>query len=194
MKALLILNVVGPTAGPPLYRVVRAGWSDPLDATFSQTARDRRWNTVDFPALYCCRSLEVARAVTRDLLGFAGVELADLQPAFRPRLVEISWSGEVVDVATASGVAAAGFPASYPEGVDRSATRRAAILWHRQGREGVASRSASLLRLGGSGGMTWSGPSERWSEVALFVENCRTPPVLLGHRDDARWLFVPAEV
>jgi hypothetical protein len=169
---------------------VRAGWSDPLDATWSQTARDRRWNTIDFPALYCCLSLDVARAVTRDLLGFAGVEIADLQPAYRPRLVEISWSGEVVDVATAPGVAAAGFPESYPEGVDRSATRRAAVVWHRQKREGVACRSASLLRLGGSGGVSWSGPPERFCEAALFVDNCRTAPVLLGHRDDASWLVV----
>jgi RES domain-containing protein len=181
MKPLRTLTL----AGPALYRVVRAGWSDPLDATWSQTARDRRWNTADFPALYCCLSLDVARAVTRDLLGFSGIELADLQPAYRPRLVEIAWSGEVVDVATAPGVAAAGFPESYPAGVDRGATRRVAVLWHRQKREGVAGRSASLQRLGFS---SWNGPPEAWSEVALFVENCRTPPVRLGHRDDAGWL------
>jgi hypothetical protein len=172
-------------AGQPLYRVVRAGWFDPLDATWSQTMGDRCWNTVDFPALYCCLSLDVARAVTRDLLGWSGVELADLQPAYRPRLVEIGWSGEVVDVATAPGVAAVGFPASYPEGVERSTTRQAAVRWQRQGREGVACRSASLRRLGLT---EWSGPPERWSEAALFVETCRTPPSLLRHRDDAEWL------
>jgi RES domain-containing protein len=186
LKALRTLSL----SGQALYRVVRAGWSDPLDATFSQTARDRRWNTPDFPALYCCLSLDVARAVTRDLLGFAGIEIADLQPAFRPRLVEIGWSGEVVDMATAPGVAAAGFPESYPAGVDRSATRRAAVLWHRQKREGVAGRSASLLRLGFS---AWNGAPERWSEAALFVESCHTPPVRLGHRDDAGWLSVQPE-
>jgi RES domain-containing protein len=189
MKTLRTLAL----AGPPLYRVVRAGWSDPLDATWSQTAGDRRWNTADFPALYCCLSLDVARAVTRDLLGFSGIELGDLQPAYRPRLVEVGWSGELVDVATAPGVAAAGFPASYPEGVDRSATRRAAVAWHRQGREGVACRSASLLRLGFPGGEAWSGPPERWSEAALFVERCRTPPVRLGHRDEGTWMVVKSE-
>lgn len=181
MRALRTLAL----AGQALYRVVRAGWSDPLDATWSQTAGDRRWNTADFPALYCCLSLEVARAITRDLLGLAGVELDDLQPDYRPRLVEVGWSGELVDVATSLGVAAAGIPESYPEGVDRSATRRAAVGWHRQGREGVACRSASLLRLGLT---VWSGPAEGWSEAALFVENCRTPPVRLGHRDDGGWL------
>ncbi|HEV7519020.1 MAG TPA: RES domain-containing protein [Thermoanaerobaculia bacterium] len=172
-------------AGQVLYRVVRAGWSDPLEATWSQTARDRRWNTIDFPALYCCLSLDVARAITRDLLGLAGVELDDLQPAYRPRLVEIGWSGELVDVATAPGVAAAGFPGSYPEGVHRSDTRRAALRWYRQEREGVACRSASLHRLGLA---KWTGAPERWSEAALFVDHCRTPPVRLGHHDDGGWL------
>jgi RES domain-containing protein len=180
MKAPLLTAVAGP-----LYRVVRAGWSDPLDATWSQTAGDRRWNTADFPALYCCRSLPVARAVTRDLLGLAGIEIDDLQPAYRPRLVEIGWEGELVDVATAPGVAAAGFPDAYPEGVDRAATRRAAVRWHRQGREGVACRSASLERLGFH---DWTGPAERFSEAALFVETCRTPPRRVGHRDDTDWL------
>ncbi|MEA2691067.1 MAG: hypothetical protein QOJ16_454 [Acidobacteriota bacterium] len=186
MKSLHALAL----AGQALYRVVRTGWSDPLDATFSQTARDRRWNTVDFPALYCCLSLDVARAVTRDLLGLAGIELGDLQPAYRPRLVEVGWSGELVDVATAPGVAAAGFPESYPEGVERSATRRAAVRWHRQGREGVACRSASLLRLGWT---EWTGAPERFSEAALFVDNCRVVPVRLGHRDDGGWLAAKAQ-
>jgi RES domain-containing protein len=185
MKILETLLLAGP-----LYRVVRAGWSDPLDASFSQRAADRRWNTKDFPALYCCLSEEVARAVTRDLLGVAGVEIDDLQPAYRPRLVEVGWSGEVIDVATVPGVAGAGFPASYPEGVERSTTRRAAARWHRQGREGVACRSASLSRLGFT---DWTGPCERFSEAALFVDNCDAPPVLLGHRDDASWLQ-PARV
>jgi len=189
MKAPRTLSVAGP-----LYRVVRASWSDPLDGTWSQTMGDRRWNTVDFPALYCCLSLEVARAITRDLLGFVGVELSDLQPDYRPRLVEVGWSGELVDVATARGVAAAGFPESYPEGVARSATQRAGLRWHHQGREGVACRSASLHRLGLA---EWNGPYERWSEAALFLETCRTPPVVVSHRDDALWLqpvssYIPA--
>jgi len=88
----------------------------------------------------------VARAVTRDLLGFAGLELLDLQPAYRPRLVEVGGAASWSTLATARGVAAAGFPETYPEGVARSTTRRAAVRWQRQGREGVACRSASLHR------------------------------------------------
>ena len=49
----------------PVYRVVRADWEDPLDASFSRRRPDRRWNTADFGALYCCCSEAVARAVAQ---------------------------------------------------------------------------------------------------------------------------------
>jgi hypothetical protein len=174
----------------PIYRVVRAGWTDPLDASFSQTAPDNRWNTREFPALYCCCGLEVARAVTRDILRFAGVEVEDLQPGFRPRLVEIEWAGQVVDVVSPEGVAAAGFPDSYPEGVSKRHTRELAAEWHRQAAEGVVCRSASLHRLGVSG---WSGGCARCGELALYVESCATPPRKLRHRDDVGWLSSGAD-
>jgi RES domain-containing protein len=113
----------------PIFRVVRAGWPDPLDASFSQKARDNRWNDDSFPALYCCCSEAVARGVTVDILRFAGVEASDLVPSVRPRLIEIAWSGRVVDVASAEGVAEAGFDAHYPENSDKVATRRQAAAW-----------------------------------------------------------------
>jgi hypothetical protein len=169
----------------PVYRVVRAGWKDPLDASFSQRALDNRWNTPEFPALYCCCALAVARAVTRDILRYAGVEIEDLQPGFRPRLVEVEWSGEVVDVVSPEGIEAAGFPDSYPEGVSKRRTREAAAAWHGQAAEGVVCRSASLHRLGAS---DWSGGCSRIGELAVFVDNCRTPPREIRRRDDAGWL------
>jgi len=169
----------------PVYRVVRAGWPDPLDASFSQRALDNRWNTLDFPALYCCCALEVARAVTRDILGFAGTEIEDLQPAYRPRLVEVEWSGEVVDLVSAEGVAAAGLPDSYPEGVSKRRTRELAEEWHERAAEGVVCRSASLHRLGVS---DWSGGCRRVGELALFVDNCRVQPRRLRHQDGSGWL------
>lgn len=168
-----------------LYRVVRAEWSDPLDASFSQMAGDRRWNTVEFPALYCCCSLPVARGITRDLFKLSGIEVEDLQPAWRPRLVELAWGGEVVDVSTPEGVAAAGFSPEYPEGVSKRLTRAAATEWHEAGDEGVACRSASLARLGFA---DWTGPFSRWSEIAIFTENCEARPVRTGHRDDTFWM------
>jgi hypothetical protein len=161
-----------------------------MDASFSQRAGDRRWNTVEFPALYCCCSVLVARGVTRDLLRLTGAEVEDLQPAFRPRLVELAWSGEVVDVSTPEGIAAAGFAADYPAGVSKRLTRAAATQWHEEGDEGVVCRSASLWRLGFS---DWTGSHSRWSELAIFVENCSVAPVRKGHRDDLEWLTGSAQ-
>ena len=52
----------------PIFRVVRRGWPDPADAKFSQLSRvDNRWNTPGFPALYCCCSETVARAIMREI-------------------------------------------------------------------------------------------------------------------------------
>ncbi len=170
---------------PNLYRVVRAGWSDPLDASFSRRAADNRWNTSGFAALYCCGSLLVARAVARDVLRLAGVEIEDLLPDWRPRLVEVGWRGNLVDVATPDGIAAAGYPPSYPANLSKQFTRGDAERWHHDGEEGVACRSASLWRMGFS---DWTGAWPQWSEIVVFVESCRTRPSLLGIRDDLAWL------
>lgn len=173
----------------PIYRVVRAGWHDPVDASFSRAAADNRWNTSSFPALYCCCGLEVARAVTRDVLHFVGVEVEDLQPDFQPRLVEIGWAGNLVDVLSEEGVAAAGFPASYPDGVAKTLTREAATDWHAQRLEGVVCRSASLARLGVT---SWGTDCLKQGEAVLFVANCRMPPTQLrGAWKGLEWL-VPA--
>jgi RES domain-containing protein len=173
-----------------IYRVVRAGWETPLDTTFSQQAADSRWNTAKFPALYCCCSVHVARAVARDLFRYAGVEPADLQPAYRPRLIEVDWTGQLVDMASNRGIEAAGFPPSYPAGVDKSRTREAAVSWHEEGSEGVVCRSASLWRLGMR---DWKEPRHRWSELAIFVDAARDEPRQTGQRDDLEWLSQRSE-
>jgi len=169
----------------PVYRVVRQEWSDPLDASFSQRTPDRRWNTEDFPALYCCCSTRVARAVALDVFRVAGLEPEDLQPPARPRLAEIDWRGEVVDVVTEGGVAAAGFPAEYPRAMDRAATRSAGARWHAEDAEGVCARSASLERAGVS---RWSGDHRHYAELAIFVQNAKASAVLRSRREDDRWL------
>ena len=170
----------------PIYRVVRAGWADPLDASFSRRQRGNRWNAPGaFSVLYTCCSAGVARGVTLDLYRFAGIVLEDLQPAVRPQLVEISWDGEAVDVASPEGVAAAGFPPTYPLGVDWPQTQPAAAEWHADGHEGVVCRSASLARLGFS---AWEGAHPRWGEFAIFVERARRAPWLVRRRDDLDWL------
>jgi hypothetical protein len=168
----------------PVYRVVRRDWDDPLDASFSRRAADRRWNTAEFAALYCCCSEGVARAVTLDVFRYAGLVLDDLQPQQRPQLAEIGWSGPVVDVVSGPGVESAGFPPEYPGGVDKQTTREAAARWHDAGEEGVCGRSASLARLGVS---DWSGDHRRFGELALFVANTVRPPRLVGRRNDLSW-------
>ena len=173
----------------PNYRVVRRSWADPLDASYSQTRSGNRWNTAGFPALYCCCSPWVARAVALDVFRMAGVVLEDLQSAHRPQLVEISWAGRVVDVASAEGVAAAGFPPQYPGGVSKEQTRRFAATCHEAAAEGIVCRSASLARMGFS---AWTGTHAPWGELAIFTQNCQRPPRLLRCREDVEWFLRPA--
>lgn len=174
-----------PHTHEPLCRVVRAQWPDPLDSSYSQQRSDNRWNTPAFGALYTCCSEKVARAVALDVLRFHAVMIEDLHPLVRPELAEIAWQGEVVDVASAEGVARAGLPATYPEAVSRSETQQLASAWYEAAREGVVCRSASIARLGVSG---WQGGHEAWGELAIFVQNAHRPPQILRRRKDDRWL------
>jgi len=173
----------------PVYRVVRAGWSDPLDASYSQRRPENRWNTAEFPALYCCCSERVARAVTLDVLRLAGIEAGDLRPAWRPQLVEIAWRGAVADMITPEGIRGAGFPAGYPASVSKGATRKAAAKWHAAGINGVVCRSASVFR---QGMREWAGTHERWGELAIFARKAAVAPVLMRRREDGDWLRLSA--
>lgn len=168
----------------PVFRVLRAGHSDPLDGTQSRR-RPGRWNTADYPALYCCCSELTAKAVAQDRFNLAAVDLADLQPEAFPQLFELDWAGSVVDVASSVGIAAAGFSPSYPEGVSHEETKPRAAQWHQDGLEGVVCRSASLSRLGFSG---WSDDCQLWGELAVFTERAQLRPALRRERSDLDWL------
>lgn len=172
-----------------LYRVVRRGWADPLDTSFSRLAPDRRWNSASFEALYCCGSEAVARAVTLDLFRFAGIVAEDLQEAARPQLAEIEWRGELVDVYSAEGVEAGGFPPEYPSGAGKDQTRAAAERWRRARREGVMCRSASLARMGQT---AWPEPAEPRCEVALWPGAWVRKPKLIARREGEEWLRAAA--
>lgn len=169
----------------PVFRVVRAGWRDPLDASFSQTKPDNRWNTAEFPALYCCCSEAVARAVVLDVFHFAGVEMNDLKSGARPQLTEIGWRGDAVDLIYDAGIEAAGFLASYPRGVSKQATRAAATRWNSAGHPAIVCRSASLSRQGLA---LWEGEHERWGELTILVMNVLELPRLLKRRRSLTWL------
>lgn len=171
--------------GHVVYRVTRQRWGDPLDASYSQARKDNRWNTPAFPALYACCSEQVARSVALDRFRLSGVELEDLHPDAHPALVEITWAGMLVDVASAAGVIAAGFPATYPTGVSIAETQTAATAWHAGGVEGVVCRSASLARLGF---FAWKDPHQPWGEVAIFSQNAKRAPRRRRRRVDLDWL------
>lgn len=170
------------------YRVLRHEVPDPLDDSRSQLQNDNRWNTRDFPALYACCSLAVARVVVLDRLGFSSITLEDLTPDARPMYVEVRWSGQLVDVVSPDGIAAAGFPAAYPQGVEKTDTRRAAAAWHAAGLEGVLCRSASIARLGLATG--WVLPHEPWGETAIFTRNTKRTPRPGRKHVGVRWLRV----
>ncbi len=164
----------------PVFRVIRKNWGDPLDASFSKNSIDNRWNTGDFPALYCCCSEDVAVAVAEDVFAYAGINLSDLQPEFRPQVAQITWSGEVVDVISAEGIQGVGLPIGYPAGVDKSHTRNLSKQWVRDGSEGVVCRSASMMKKGFS---TWNGDHKPWSELAVFTSNVKIRPSLISRAD-----------
>jgi RES domain-containing protein len=171
----------------PIYRVVRRSWGNPIDTAFSQSANiDNRWNTTAFPALYCCCSEAVARAIVRDVFKIAGAAVTDLlEPAY-PQLVEIEWQGDLVDMVTEAAIASAGFAAdSYPAGIDHRQTQVLGATWHALGAMGVLCRSASMAR---SGFDAWRGDHAEWSEVALYPENCSAKPIVLNRREDLNWL------
>jgi RES domain-containing protein len=168
----------------PIFRVVRRGWKNPIDTSYSRTA-NHRWNTPDFEALYCCASAKVARAVTLDIFRTAGVVIEDLRPEVRPQLVELAWQGRVVDVATAEGVRAAGFPVKYPQDVGRESTQAAGARWYGSGAEGVICRSASLERLRFS---AWAGDYAIWSEIAIYPANAKKMAKLLRRSNALGWL------
>ncbi len=169
----------------PLYRVIRQGWADPLDASFSQQRDENRWNTHEFPALYCCCSLRVAAAVADDHFRRASLTLEDLQPAFRPALAEVTWTGKVVDVVSAYGVSAAGFDPEFPAKATTAQTQQAATRWHAADAEGLVCRSASLWR---KGFRQWTGTHQPWGEVAVFTTNARRAPQLAARHTDLTWL------
>ena len=171
--------------GHLVYRVIRQRWQDPLDASHSRGRTDNRWNTQAFPALYACCSERVARAVALDVFRLSGVELEDLNADVRPALVDIIWSGTVVDVASADGVIAAGFPPTYPAGISVGETQHAATAWHRAGLEGIVCRSASLARFGFA---EWKDPHPPWGEIAIFPQNAKHAPHRRRRRADLDWL------
>lgn len=184
-----MVTVTVPHVHVPLFRVGPTSWTDPTDASFSQRRSDNRWNTPAFPALYCCCSERVARAVVEDRLRRLAVELADLTPDARPQLAEIDWTGTVVDMISDAGIVANGFLPAYPADVKLADCQRASLVWHEAGYDGVVCRSAALHRVAREA--HWQGDHGAWGEVAVFTQNARRTPTLRRLRDDFDWQPTP---
>lgn len=103
-------------------RVVKPDWIDGADTSYSKRFGGR-WNPKGlFGALYLNRDLEVASANARAQHRGRAIGLFDLRAGSRPLL---QWfdvaAARYVDAVTAQGVAALGFPATFPH----------ATTWHR---------------------------------------------------------------
>jgi len=159
----------------PLFRVVPRRYIDDAEnAAPSQDRTDNRWNTSAFPVLYCCCSLQVARAVARLKIRRTGLTLDQISPDRLPALREILWDGQVVDMASRGGIRRAGFPDDYPAPATTiGLTQAAAVRWHAAGREGLVCRSHALYEVAAERG--WHEPHEPWGEVAIFVRNTKAP-------------------
>lgn len=169
----------------PLYRVARAGWADPLDTSFSQR-KSNRWNVEGgHRVLYTCCSVAVAQCIVRDIFAFGALAMEDLRLEYRPVLAELRWRGLVVDLTSPEGLEAAGFPISYPEGIEHRHTQPFSEAWFILGAEGIVCRSASVFRLQHEG---WRGRHETWSELAIFVDNAIEKPRLIKTYTEPGWL------
>lgn len=128
-------------------RVADPDWEDPLDGAVSM-ARGGRWNAPGaFPAIYLSADLATARANARLLIEQAtqGMPFGfdDLDPSGLPLLIEVHLaSGDILDARSASGLEAAGLPATYP--------RRPAgdpVPWHECQRVAARAYRAGLGRI-----------------------------------------------
>lgn len=98
------------------YRIVEAGWTDPLDDTFAQ-ARGGRWNPPgSWRTLYLNEDLVTARPNLDRFITAWPYEPEDLNDDSGPHLAvaTLPRAQTVADVHTSQGVDAVGPPPSYP--------------------------------------------------------------------------------
>lgn len=177
---------VAQHAHEPLFRVIRAKYSNPLDPSYGRSGGGR-WNAPhSFDVLYTCCSLSVARAVAFDRLRQVSIELEDLAASERPELVSLTWSGSAVYLTTNDDLSAVGLPAYYPFGAEHGHTQPLGAQWYTQGQEAVVVRSASLARGGFTG---WTGDHRHWSELAIFVDNAAQTPTLISQHSSQAWML-----
>ena len=127
------------------YRVFKPEWADPLDASFSKRF-GARWNAPGaFGVLYLNKTIAVAAANARKQHLGRAIGLFDLLPSRRPNLLEVKVPrSTLLDVVTEEGLAAIGFPASYPLGVSHARCQPIGKRAYASGAfRGIAYRSAA---------------------------------------------------
>ncbi|HEX4769472.1 MAG TPA: RES domain-containing protein [Bryobacteraceae bacterium] len=124
------------------YRVVAPGWVDPANTAYSKQ-NGGRWNPAgEFGALYLNATIQVAAANARAQHAGRAVKLFDLLPAARPELVTFDVPViTALNASTSDGIAALGFPSSFPYGIPWPPCQAIAREAHGAGLSGVASRS-----------------------------------------------------
>jgi len=126
------------------YRVIGPAWSSALNTGFSKL-HGGRWNPRSaFGALYLNATIAVAAANARHQHAGRAIQLFDLRPSARPRLVDVDvTNANVLDAVTDDGLRAIGLAANYPYGVPHNQCQPIGASAYAAGIDGVACRSAA---------------------------------------------------
>lgn len=169
--------------GHEWLRIANPDWGDPLDPSFA-AERGGRWNPPDsFPTLYLNEDLMTARYNLDRFIDGWPYEPEDLKDDNGPVLVSavLPRRQRVADCHTGAGVAAMGFPDSYPQDTDgnliphercQSLGRSA----HEAGLRGVRSRSARV-------------PGAAGRELAWFPATVASHARLVRSLPFSRWYW-----
>ena len=169
----------------PLYRCVPRIATDPLSGEFARR-KGGRWNAPGrFGMLYTFLDPSMARRWLDVYYAHAGLTLADVQPEELPDLVILACvSATVVDLLTDGGLEAVGLPPTYPLGHETEAayvvTQPIGARLHAARYPGLITRSAAAA--------AWSGPRDRWAELAFFTDHA-APPAIVERRISTDWLI-----
>lgn len=169
--------------GRAWYRIVDAGWSDPLDDTFAMIAGGR-WNPPgSWRTLYLNEDVVTARLnVDRFVAGWP-YEPEDLRDDNGPHLAVavLPRNQTVLDVHTPEGVAAVGLPPTYPTDatgavVGHDVCQPIGTAAHAAGLRGVHARSAQTAHGAGR-------------ELAWFPATARSRARLVARRPFTDWFW-----
>src|SRR5713226_1945238 len=160
-----------------VFRYVPHHATNPADGSFAQI-HGGHWNPPGtFAVLYtsCSRDVVIANLWRKhEGRAFQPWELAEED---QPDLYELEVDQEgLVDVATDTGIAGVGLPASYPIGVDYTRTQPIGLRLHREQRPGVWCRSAAR-------------PTGQ--EIALFLDYSARPRLVDTPLRLPEWFPVP---